>query len=104
MLKPLNYSHRVVLILNFQSGRSCAVFVESEEIGRNIVAGVGIGATMMNPNPIGTQQPVMALVCPEDLISMREKGAPREVLEHAEALLESKITRGRDVLLELSPS
>lgn len=93
-----------MLVINVMSGVATALFVEGYEFARAVATGVETGATAMSEAPIEDGNPVLIMVCPEDLIAMREKGAPREVLEHAEALLESKIARGRDVLLELSPS
>lgn len=111
MIKPLNFEHRIVMVLNMETGRSCALFVEGYEFARAVATGVETGATAMSEAPIEDGNPVLIMVCPEDLIAMRETPAPGELepmriltLAKVESLLSKNVDKGGRILAARAPS
>lgn len=108
MVQPLNYSHRIVLVVNIASGTASAIFVS--DIGHACLMRVAaeVGSEIASGSEPGT---VLVLICPEDVIAMREGVPPPDlretqahVLERVERLIEENIRIGRPVLAARAPS
>lgn len=107
-MKPLNFEHRIVLVANLISGRASAIFCSDLDAARGLRAAAELGVEVTSN---GKANPVLVLVCPEDLVDMREAVPPpdlrathRQTIEKIDRLLEANIRIGRPVLSARAPS
>lgn len=108
MVQPLNYSHRIVLVVNIAAGTASAIFVSDLGSACMMRVAADVGSEVACGGAACT---VLVLVCPEDVIKMREGVPPSDlretqaqVLDWVERLIEENIRIGRPVLAARSPS
>lgn len=107
-MEPLHFGHRIVLVVNLATGHSSACFVPNIELAQAAKAGAEVGSDVAFS---GSDSPVMVLLCPEDLIQMRESTPPpdligthRDTIRKVDALLASQIEIAMPVMIARSPS